>query len=95
MLLATSDRLGYGGIPAPEELRTLHRGLTGDQNARVRADMTFFPTACGGAVFTTGSIAWVSALPHNGGANNVAAITRNVIRRFLDPAPFEGFEAIA
>ncbi|WP_019015439.1 N,N-dimethylformamidase beta subunit family domain-containing protein [Elioraea tepidiphila] len=92
MLLATCDRLGYGGIPAPEELRTLHRGFTGDQNARVRADMTFFPTAKGGAVFTTGSIAWVSALPHNGGANNVARITGNVLRRFLDPAPFKGFE---
>jgi N,N-dimethylformamidase len=92
MLLATCDRLGYGGIPAPEELRTLHRGFTGDQNARVRADMTFFPTAKGGAVFTTGSIAWVSALPHNGGRNNVARITGNVLRRFLDPAPFEGFE---
>ena len=94
MLLATSDRLGTGGIPAPEEFRTLHRGIMGDQNARVRADMVFFPTAAGGAVFATGSIAWVSALPHNGYANNVARLTGNVIRRFLDDAPFEGFESM-
>jgi N,N-dimethylformamidase len=93
LLLATSDRLGTGGIPAPEEFRTLHRGIMGDQNARVRADMVFFPTAGGGAVFATGSIAWVSALPCKGYANNVARITGNVIRRFLDPAPFEGFGA--
>jgi N,N-dimethylformamidase len=93
LLLATSDRLGTGGIPAPEEMRTLHRGIMGDQNSRVRADMVFFPTAQGGAVFTTGSIAWVSALPCMGYANNVARITGNVIRRFLDPAPFDGFGA--
>ena len=93
LLLATSDRLGTGGIPAPEELRTLHRGIMGDQSSRVRADMVFFPTAHGGAVFATGSIAWVSALPCKGYANNVARITGNVIRRFLDPAPFEGFSA--
>jgi N,N-dimethylformamidase len=92
MLLATSDRLGTGGIPAPEEFRTLHRGIMGDQNARVRADMVFFPTAAGGAIFATGSIAWVSALPHNGYDNNVARLTGNVIRRFLHDAPFEGFE---
>lgn len=91
LLLATADRLGTGGIPAPEEMRTLHRGIMGDQNSRVRADMVFFPTAQGGAVFTTGSIAWVSALPCMGYANNVARITGNVIRRFLDPAPFDGF----
>lgn len=46
--LATADRLGYGGIPTLEELRTLHRGVMGGQNARVRADLAFFPTARGG-----------------------------------------------
>ena len=91
LLLATADRIGYGGLPTPEEFRTTHRGLTGEQNARVRADMTLFPTANGGAVFTTGSIAWVCSLSHNGYENNVSRITGNVLRRFLDPAPLEGF----
>ncbi|MFL5282371.1 MAG: N,N-dimethylformamidase beta subunit family domain-containing protein [Rhodopila sp.] len=91
LLLATADRIGYGGLPSPEEFRTTHRGLTGEQNARVRADMTLFPTANGGAAFTTGSIAWVCSLSHNGYDNNVSRITGNVLRRFLDPTRLEGF----
>jgi N,N-dimethylformamidase len=91
--LATADRLGYGGLPSPEEFRTTHRGLTGDQNAQVRADLVFFPTASGGAVFATGSIAWACALSHNHYDNSVSRVTGNVLRRFLDPAPFEGFDA--
>ncbi|MGE0717443.1 MAG: N,N-dimethylformamidase beta subunit family domain-containing protein [Alphaproteobacteria bacterium] len=89
--LATADRIGYGGLPAPEEFRTSHRGLDGEQNANVRADMVFFPTANGGAVFTTGSIAWPCSLSPKGYAGNVSRVTANVLRRFLDPAPFEGF----
>ncbi len=85
--LATADRMGYGGIPTPEEVRTLYRGFTGEQNAQVRADLAFFPTANGGAVFSTGSIAWVCALSCNGYRNNVSQLTANVLQRFLDPAP--------
>ena len=85
--LATADRLGYGGTPAPEEIRTLHRGVMGDQNAQVRADLVYFPTANGGAVFSTGSIAWVCALSHAGYRNNVSQLTGNVLKRFLDPTP--------
>ncbi|MGQ3076038.1 MAG: hypothetical protein ACT7A5_33605, partial [Ferrovibrionaceae bacterium] len=62
-------------------------------NNQIRADMTFFPTARGGAVFTTGSIAWGMALAHRGYDNNVSRITANVLRRFIDPAPFTGFGA--
>lgn len=85
--LATADRLGYGAIPAPEEMRTLHRGFTGEQNAQMRADLVFFPTAEGGGVFSTGSIAWACALSCNGYRNSVSQVTWNVLRRFLDPAP--------
>ena len=85
--LATADRLGYGGVPTPEEVRTLHRGVMGDQNAQVRADLVFMPTAHGGGVFATGSIAWVCTLSCNDYANPCARLTRNVLRRFLDPTP--------
>ena len=84
--LATADRLGYGGTPSPEEVRTLHRGLMGDQNGQVRADLVYMPTANGGGVFATGSIAWVCALSCNDYDNGVSRLTANVIRRFLDPA---------
>ncbi len=93
LLVATADRLGTGGLPAPEELRTLHRGFGGEENARVRADMIFTPTANGGAVFATGSIAWACALSCDGYTNSAARVTGNVLRRFLDPAPFDGFES--
>jgi N,N-dimethylformamidase len=55
----------------------------------VRADLVFFETPKGGAVFSTGSIAWAGSLAHNSYDNDVSRITRNVVRRFLDPEPFE------
>ncbi len=79
-------------MPTLEEIRTLHRGIMGDQNALVRADLAFFPTAAGGAVFSTGSIAWACALSCNGYDNSVSRVTGNALRRFLDPAPFAGFD---
>jgi N,N-dimethylformamidase len=78
-----------GSLPTSEDFYITHRGLTGDQNNRVRADLAFFPTAQGGAVFSTGSIAWCCSLPHEGYFNNVSRITENVLRRFLDRTPFE------
>jgi N,N-dimethylformamidase len=44
--------------------------------------MTYFTTAGGGAVFSTGSIAWCGSLAHNRYDNNVSRITQNVIDRF-------------
>ncbi len=79
-------------MPTLEELRTLHRGVMGDQNALVRADLAFSPTANGGAVFSTGSIAWACALTCHEYENSVSRVTENVLRRFLDPAPFAGFD---
>ncbi len=55
---------------------------------KVRADLVFFECPNGGAVFSTGSIAWCGSLAENGGDNSVARITSNVVKRFLDPEPF-------
>ena len=85
LLLATADHTGVGGVPTPEELPALYRGFTGEENALVRADMVFFSTSAGGAVFSTGSIAWCCSLSHNGYDNNVSRITGNILRRFLQP----------
>ena len=71
-----------------EEFTATLPNLGGDQNERVRADLSFFETPAGGAVFATGSIAWIGSLPWNGYENNVSTITLNTLRRFLDPAPF-------
>ena len=60
-------------------------GQGGTESPLVRADMVFFETGDGGAVFSVGSINWLSSLAARGYANNVARITDNVLRRFLDP----------
>jgi N,N-dimethylformamidase len=88
LVVATSEDVGYGGLLSVEEFITTTRLLDGEQNARVRADMVFFETSRGGAVFSTGSIAWATSLAENGFDNNVARLTANVLTRFLDPAPF-------
>jgi N,N-dimethylformamidase len=71
-----------------EDLTATHLAVGGVENSLVRADMVFFETGHGGAVFSTGSISWVAALPCNGFDNNVARITSNVLARFVDPAEF-------
>jgi N,N-dimethylformamidase len=55
----------------------------------VRADIVFYETPAGGAVFSVGSISWFGALARNGFDNDVAKMTENVVRRFADPAPLE------
>ena len=60
----------------------------GRANPWVRADMVFFETDAGGAVFSVGSINWSGGLSHAGYENNVSQITENVLRRFLEPEPF-------
>ncbi|GAA3967276.1 large subunit of N,N-dimethylformamidase [Actinomadura viridis] len=67
-----------------EEVLAMKPGQGGTECPEVRADLTFFETPEGGAVFSVGSIDWVGALSHNDYANNVSRITENVLRRFLD-----------
>ncbi len=55
----------------------------------IRADMTFFETPKGGAVFSTGSITFCGSLPHANFDNNISRLIDNVVRRFLDPTPFK------
>lgn len=53
-----------------------------------KADIVFFETPEGGAMFSTGSICWMSSTLEDNFNNDIAKITHNVIKRFLDPAPF-------
>jgi N,N-dimethylformamidase beta subunit-like protein len=72
-----------------EEVRVAHGMTDGLASPLIHADMVFFETASGGAVFSTGSIAYAGALGHNGFDNPVARLSWNVLRRFADPTPFE------
>ena len=55
----------------------------------IRADLTFFETPKGGAVFSTGSITFCASLPSANFDNDVSRLLANVLDRFLDPKPFE------
>jgi len=72
-----------------EEVMHMNSEQTGTTNDQVRADMVYFEYPNGGAVFTTGSIAWSAGLSHNDYDNNVSRITANVLRKFAsdDPLP--------
>jgi N,N-dimethylformamidase len=56
-------------------------------NPLVHADLAFLEYPNGGAVFSTGSIAWSGSLSYNNYTNNVSRITENVLRRFSADAP--------
>jgi N,N-dimethylformamidase len=87
--LATSENHSALVALVNEEFGVVPPNLGGDQNDRVRADLAFFETPAGGAVFSVSSIAWCGSLSHNGYQNNVSRITLNVLKRFADAAKFK------
>ncbi|WP_208786649.1 LamG domain-containing protein [[Micrococcus luteus] ATCC 49442] len=86
MLLASSIEHGPYAIVVPEDSGT-DTETQGDRNYNVRADMTYFTTSGGGAMFATSSISWIHSLPTDGYDNDVARITANVVRRFAEKDP--------
>lgn len=91
LLLATSAGLhSRTYLPTVEEIMDMEASKIDAVASRcVRADMVFFETGRGGAVFSTGSITWTGSLSHNGYDNNVSTITRNIVKRFVLGAPFD------
>ena len=77
-------------ILVPEEMLT-HIVTWPGEPAKdlIRADMTFFECPNGGAVFSTGSITFCGSLVTNNFDNDVSRLLDNVLKRFLDPDPFE------
>ena len=85
IVLASSQDHRPGMLRVIEEI---HMMLVPGEDPDVRADMVFFETAAGGAVFSTGSISYAGALSANDYDNDIQTITRNVLDRFIDPEPF-------
>ncbi|MEM7225873.1 MAG: N,N-dimethylformamidase beta subunit family domain-containing protein, partial [Pseudomonadota bacterium] len=81
--------LTEGGIPEASEEQLTHNLTSTGEPAKdlIRADMIFYETGGGGAVFSVGSITFCGALPWNGCDNNISRLLGNVIRRFMDPDP--------
>ncbi|MBM2615750.1 hypothetical protein JIG36_09305 [Actinoplanes sp. LDG1-06] len=79
---ATGFSRAYGLDPIEVQLPDgRYDGTTSD---KVRCDLVLVPKPNGGAVFSTGSIAWCGSLLADERRNNVSALTGNVLRAFLD-----------
>lgn len=86
LIVATSENIKWPYDASGEGLVDLRYRL----NVRSpKADIVFFETPNGGAVFSVGSMGWRASLNHNDFKNNVSQMTGNVLRRFADDRPFE------
>ena len=88
LLLASS--FGHSSVFGPNNLGVGETPpLEGeDIDAEIRADIVFYETPNGGAVFSVGSMGFAASLCHNDYDNNVSRMIENVVARFLDEAPF-------
>jgi N,N-dimethylformamidase len=92
LLLAYSEGHSDNYPHVVEEVLFNYPGLGGTMDFQVRADIVYFTTKNGGAVFSTSSISWCGSLSHNGYENSVSRMTANVLRRFLDAEPLPPLE---
>jgi N,N-dimethylformamidase len=70
-------------VLVPEEQLTHITTIAGQTHKQlIHADMTYFETPGGGAVFSTGSITFCGSLPVNNFRNNVSQVLSNVLARF-------------
>jgi len=87
VVLASATTFGPDMVRTKEEFEGSVEYPTPDP--MVRADIVFYETPGGGAVFSVGSISWFGALARNQYDNDVAQMTANVVRRFAEATPFE------
>lgn len=83
VVLATATGFSTDYQLTIDERRDVNEASTLAGDPLVRSDIVCFETAQGGLVFSVGSMQWFSALSHNRYDNNVAILTRNVLRRML------------
>lgn len=88
LVVASSEGHTDAYMLVAEELLFNLPACSGTQCDWVRADICFYETPHGGAVWSVGSIAYAGSLSHNGYDNNIARLTGNVLRRFADGTPF-------
>jgi N,N-dimethylformamidase len=63
------------------------QGLDGTTHPRVRGDIAFHETPCGGGAFSFSSIAFCGSLPWNNGENNISKLVGNVLNHFMQDGP--------
>ena len=82
LILARSEGHQSHFVTVPEELLSNLATVTGEQpEALIRAEIVYFDTVAGGAVFSIGSITFCGALSYNNYSNNISRMLENVLRR--------------
>ncbi len=82
-ILASSEEYAEHFVLVPEEQLTHIVTWAGEPEEKlIRADMVYYETPKGGAVFSVGSITYCGSLSHDNYDNNISRITENVLRRF-------------
>ncbi len=84
LVLASSSGHADTVLAVVQDYTAIEMKLIRREKWQVRADMVYFETGGGGAVFSVGSIAWCGSLSHNNYTNNASRVTENVLRRFLE-----------
>ena len=88
VVVASASGFSHAYQGSVEDVTTADSKQSGPDSPLVRSDVVFFETGTGGAVFSVGSIAWCGALRVGGTETPVGRMTWNVLRRFVDEAPF-------
>ena len=86
VILARSENPPASFVTVPEELLSHVNTLSGEPVADLkRAEIVYFDTPSGGAVFAVGSITFCGSLWRDGGFGGpVSRLLENVVRRFAD-----------
>lgn len=91
LVLASSEGHSDDFILVHEERATHVRTVSGRPASElIRADMTYYETPNGGAVFSVGSITFCGSLSHDGYRNNISRILQNVVSRFRSGGALPG-----
>ena len=84
IILASSEGHNQNFILVHEEQLTHVSNRSGEPASKlIRADMIYYETPYGGAVFSVGSITFCGSLSDNNYKNNISRITNNVLKQFL------------
>jgi N,N-dimethylformamidase len=86
LIIASSEGHSASMQATPEDILMPHQANSGLYDPNLRADVTFFETAAGGAVFAAGSMTWTASLSAD---TTVARLTHNALLRFLQEDKFE------
>ena len=88
LVVARSEDLSDSYLLVNEQQLIATPEIFASSNPLIRADLVFYETPNGGAVFAFSSIAWCGSLSHNKYKNNVSRLTDNVLKRFASNKPF-------